>query len=350
MNVTISTLTPLWTGGVETGKVDRLHETGLLGSMRWWMEALVRGMGGTACDPTKQQCLYDPTKPDDGICDVCRVFGATGWRRRFRIEVLDDQPRSLWEGNAPLNIRPPGRTRGWFLLPGRMGNFVLHVQGDQTSRAQLAALLLLLERWGNLGAKAQLGYGAFALQNRETIASIASTASWRDISSTTAPQNTDLPDLRYFGFFRYRFRPAQPGWWTRLPGFERVITQVRPLVAQYRIIPLAPVLKNVWRFQHWRHEWGDAGRFWGMLGRERIRSKVALSWAYLRDDDTWQIHGSAWLHGVQAQPVWAMLSNVEYWNQALGVAGELETFPAGGEWRPWSAETVRNLLEQAIHS
>ncbi|RRR68782.1 MAG: type III-B CRISPR module RAMP protein Cmr1 [Candidatus Viridilinea halotolerans] len=90
MDVPITTLTPLWTGGVETGRVDRLHETGILGSMRWWMEALVRGMGGYVCDPTTQKCLYDPSKPDNGICAVCHVFGATGWRRRFRLEVEDD--------------------------------------------------------------------------------------------------------------------------------------------------------------------------------------------------------------------------------------------------------------------
>lgn len=45
MKITAQALTPLWTGGVETGKVDRIHETGILGSMRWWMEALVRGVG-----------------------------------------------------------------------------------------------------------------------------------------------------------------------------------------------------------------------------------------------------------------------------------------------------------------
>ena len=27
-------------------KVDCIHETGLLGSMRWWYEAMVRGLGG----------------------------------------------------------------------------------------------------------------------------------------------------------------------------------------------------------------------------------------------------------------------------------------------------------------
>ena len=38
----LTTLTPLWTGGV-SGRCDRLHETGIIGSLRW----VVRG-GGTA--------------------------------------------------------------------------------------------------------------------------------------------------------------------------------------------------------------------------------------------------------------------------------------------------------------
>jgi CRISPR-associated protein Cmr1 len=346
VDIPIQTLTPLWTGGVETGRVDRLHETGILGSMRWWMEALVRGMGGKACDPGGQQCLYDATKPDNGICDVCRVYGATGWRRRFRIEVLDDQTLPVWDGNTTLNIRPPDRTRGWFLPPGRMGHFVLRIQGDRASLAQLAALLLFMERWGSLGARAPLGYGAFALQERETIARMAS---WPNMLSTAGVQATsqatdDLPNLRHFGFFRYRFRPPQPGWWTRLPGFERVSRQIRPLVETHQTVPLTPVLKNAWRFQRWQREWGDAGKFWGMLGHERIRSKVLVSWAYPRDG-RWEVHGSAWLHGVQAQPVWAMLSNGASWDQALGVQGELETVPAGA-WHPWPAEGVHTFLGQ----
>ncbi len=44
MEVRIQTLTPLWTGGVQAGKVDRIHETGIVGSMRWWYEAIVRGL------------------------------------------------------------------------------------------------------------------------------------------------------------------------------------------------------------------------------------------------------------------------------------------------------------------
>ena len=41
LNITLKTLTPLWTGGVN-GKVDRIHETGIIGSLRWWYEAIMR--------------------------------------------------------------------------------------------------------------------------------------------------------------------------------------------------------------------------------------------------------------------------------------------------------------------
>ena len=40
MEFKLRTLTPLWTGGVDQ-KPDRLHETRLMGSLRWWFEVFV---------------------------------------------------------------------------------------------------------------------------------------------------------------------------------------------------------------------------------------------------------------------------------------------------------------------
>lgn len=77
-------LTDLWTGDVN-GKTDRLITTGLLGSIRWWFEVLVRGLGGSACDPTDTKC------EDRNHCVVCEVFGCTGWARKFRFEILDEK-------------------------------------------------------------------------------------------------------------------------------------------------------------------------------------------------------------------------------------------------------------------
>jgi CRISPR-associated protein Cmr1 len=127
MNITLKTLTPLWTGGVETGKMDRLRETGLLGSLRWWYEAIVRGLGGYACDPTSDnRCEYVPKKhdpPEKQLCAACYLFGCTGWQRKFRLRVLDDKGQLVQ--NAPqkdtelvlefVELRPTDPEEEWLL-------------------------------------------------------------------------------------------------------------------------------------------------------------------------------------------------------------------------------------------
>jgi CRISPR-associated protein Cmr1 len=84
---TLRALTPIWTGGIE-GKSDRLVPTGLLGSIRWWFEVLVRGLGGAACDPSDTQGRCPDKKGRH--CVVCELFGCTGWARKFRLQVLDE--------------------------------------------------------------------------------------------------------------------------------------------------------------------------------------------------------------------------------------------------------------------
>jgi CRISPR-associated protein Cmr1 len=355
MQLAIETLTPLWTGGVETGKVDRIHESGILGSLRWWYEAIVRGLGGKACDPSKGECRFDTGKyekrtasderqrqrlRDAGLCDVCQLFGATGWRRRFRLEVTNDQTAPLWTGNQPLNIRPPGRNRGWFLPPGRMGTFTLRIHGDAASVARLLALLRFVERWGSLGAKPQLGYGVIAIPNWDAVKNNVNDFSWRQAAQSfganLSSPNPDLPDLRHFGFFRYRFQTPDAAWWSHIGGIERVAAQVRPFAA--RTVPVTPALKNVWRFQHWQRAWGDERTFWGRVATDRIRGKVAVSWAYPRTGG-WEIRGSAWLSGVQPKPVWQLLSNAAIVNQTLGVTGTMDTM------RPQTTDELLNFLE-----
>ncbi len=83
--------TDLWTGDVD-GKGERVIPTGLLGSIRWWCEVLVRGLGGAACDPTDgdSRCPKDVQR-----CPVCELFGCTGWARKFRFEVADTDGKVL---------------------------------------------------------------------------------------------------------------------------------------------------------------------------------------------------------------------------------------------------------------
>ncbi|MCI0721687.1 MAG: type III-B CRISPR module RAMP protein Cmr1 [Acidobacteria bacterium] len=89
MTIELSTITPVWTGGVDQN-CGRLHETGLMGSLRWWYEALVRGLNGSACDPTDNSpCL------DKNHCIACELFGCTGWSRKFRLRVLDQNKQLI---------------------------------------------------------------------------------------------------------------------------------------------------------------------------------------------------------------------------------------------------------------
>lgn len=340
LEITLKTLTPLWTGGIETGKMDRIHETGLIGSLRWWYEAIVRGLGGRACDPSTHSCIYDPENPHNGLCDVCQLFGATGWRRRFRLTIVDDQTQSAWTPDTQtLNVRPPGRNRGWFLPPGRMGSLTLRLDGDKETLDRLAALFLFLERWGNLGAKPQLGYGLFQLASREEVAGRA--AAWDTMGHIQHDER--YPDLRHFGFFCYRFQPPKPGWWTQVPGMERVATRTAPLVSAYQTVPIAPALKNEWRYHQWQPTWGEAHKFFGTLQSDRIRSKVAVSWAY-RQENSWVVRGYAWLAKIDAKPAWAMFCNVAPWQKTLGGAGTLDPYPAA-PWQTWSTAEIKQFLE-----
>lgn len=98
--IKIKTLTPLWTGDINQ-ECSRVKETGIIGSLRWWYEALVRGLGGYACDPTEDDsCSLDYKKfkkdkketslqeaLDQQICPVCQMFGSAGWKKRFRLEI-----------------------------------------------------------------------------------------------------------------------------------------------------------------------------------------------------------------------------------------------------------------------
>lgn len=191
MQITLRTLTPLWTGGV-TQTCDRLHETGLIGSLRWWYEALVRGLGGYACNPTSDnpeaRCAfnskaYEKVKADGGsnedairaglktVCPVCYVFGCTGWARLFQLRAVNIPMTPLhfrttlkmnanWlarvfggeKGNIDLVQVPYGDLR--FLLTTRRYD-------DEYARSQFALVLRIAAKYGGIGARMQHGFGQF---------------------------------------------------------------------------------------------------------------------------------------------------------------------------------------------
>ena len=198
--VHFQTLTPIWTGGAQANS-DRVEETGIIGSLRWWYEGIVRGMGGRAVDPTQHPDQFDGDKyaqargrglrganllAKAGLCPASQLFGATGWQRRFRLRVtgLASQPlffmasdnvyqaagNWLWRifDSGKLGGTRTGRGPGMQFTFGAQALWseegALHfVVRERDVVPRLAYLLDTVARYGAIGAKTQHGFGQIAL-------------------------------------------------------------------------------------------------------------------------------------------------------------------------------------------
>lgn len=126
-------------------------------------------------DPAERRsALYEA-----GLCDVCQMFGATGWRRQFRISI---DGRKL-APDGPLGTRAARRSYStrdahgkvqekvpkWYFKPqARGGSLRIHlvpVGSEDVSRI-VAGLLQFVADWAALGARSQLGFGVVHLPER----------------------------------------------------------------------------------------------------------------------------------------------------------------------------------------
>lgn len=167
----LKALTDIWTGD-RTGKPDRLITTGLLGSIRWWCEVVVRGLGGSACDPSNTQ-----VRCPDGQgrrCVVCELFGCTGWARKFRFDVLDNHGKpqqAQIKKDAAFALRftalRPMLPEEWALLDvtlrliagyGAIGGKTIYKPSDENARQDAAH---------------HRDYGVFSVERAPDIASVA---------------------------------------------------------------------------------------------------------------------------------------------------------------------------------
>jgi len=146
---TLEALTDIWTGDA-SGKGERLISTGLLGSIRWWFEVVVRGLGGSACDPSHHKdnkpgpCPEPGRKPHDAghHCVVCELFGCSDWSRKFRFDVLEEDGKTQ---RFQLRFTPlrPILDEEWALLDvtirliadyGAIGGKTVYKPTEETSR------------------------------------------------------------------------------------------------------------------------------------------------------------------------------------------------------------------------
>jgi len=175
INLKVKTLTPIWTGGAESGTMNRIQETGIIGSLRWWYEAIMRGLGYVVCDPSADnRCIFDQKKKQtaqEQLCPACQIFGATGWKRRFRLIIDDYSPASIIRN---VNVTHPmlanrnyqkdneTQTPKWFFPnPLKEGTFTISIQRltYDFNPFIIAGLLQFIIDWSALGAKTQMGFG-----------------------------------------------------------------------------------------------------------------------------------------------------------------------------------------------
>lgn len=285
MEIKLKTLTPIWTGGVDQ-RCDRIHETGLIGSLRWWYEAVVRGLGNYACDPTQPSCSFDEEKYhrsqvesehqrllDAGVCGACQLFGCTGWARSFQAEVYGGNP--IFSGRVLI---PSGRKRhtrkgetagGWFLFgESRMGDILLNVfplRGTD-GMEMIKTILLLVSRQAAIGAKVSNGYGVIHIDG------LKPSLDWLNaLSSQHLNRSNSLPDLRDFFFAKFEFSASvnKTDWWRKILGIKqawngqlddgtnpsplRVAKQELEKGFQLGFLPIAPAIRN-WLRYLWQHD------------------------------------------------------------------------------------------------
>jgi len=225
--ITLSTVTPIWTGGAD-GKCDRLHVTSIMGSLRWWYEVLVRSVGGNACDPNKHTCSYDLDKPPDGLCDVCRVFGATGWSRRFKIIITKEDLEPTGRRVFTLSRDHPAYYKNpksqWYLSSNpRNGTVKLKIiatapldkEGKQIFDPEIiAALIQFVAHRGSIGAKPQMGLGVMRVVGQQSMQPLLNQLKLIDklhqknIDSKDCREYDELPSLHNMFFAKIRVDQA----------------------------------------------------------------------------------------------------------------------------------------------
>lgn len=319
--------TPIWTGNIDS-ESPILRTTGILGSLRWWTESLLRGIDKHACDPTSAEKCPEEKNKIKYYCPACLVFGATGLSKSFRLEI-DSTCNHVFVGN-PINIKPERRRRGWYLGSGLVGEFELSFLPLEKSFKEVLVEvpLAIASKWGSIGAKTQLGYGVFQMKEYSAYANIQSfsnalksiqdrlefvqNAEFRDC----IPNSEKYPNIQDFFFTKMQFK-ASKSWWKGVDGIRnqkgysgRVGNKRIEEWVESGSVPISPAIKNWIRFgklikagngkkvpaSPFREIYNRKISNWifGDIG-EKIASKINISSAYQMYDNIWEFRIWGWI-------------------------------------------------------
>ncbi|WP_063727526.1 type III-B CRISPR module RAMP protein Cmr1 [Kosmotoga sp. DU53] len=321
----IKTLTPLWTGGADE-KMDRIHETGIIGSIRWWYEAIVRGLGYYVCDPTDLniRCPGEVNKKQrKEYCLACLLFGSTGFKRRFRVSLYHPEFES--DKSASFKVlsgrEHKGKKGGWFINSGYSNDYILSVTPlDEDFNSILIQLpLKLAANCGALGAKPQLGYGVFNFEEKTELSTARFIESISKISSDEKLKKSDIrlrnktidsfnyPNIKEMFFAKIRFRTTEKGWWKGINGLKQFSSLALKNWIDNCSAPISPTIKNWLRYNNGSAFWklqkcktGELAKWlFGVISKDgNIASKINISGAYkpIKDEkDLWEFRIWGWV-------------------------------------------------------
>lgn len=353
----LTCLTPLWTGDIDS-RSNVLQLTGFIGSLRWWTETILRAMDIFACDPTEDsRCPQKRgNSRTDEFCCSCLIFGATGLRRLFRADI--EGGNRIFTGGA-LNIKPDGRTHGWYLGNGIVGNISFKIIPlDNAFDENLILIpLLIASKWAGIGAKTQHGYGVIKIEDLTEINFGKFQEAIKKIKDQTRlsilkiglrnDTSSGFPNLKEMFFAKVQFEVSNNEWWKEVDGIKKDTTRkYEGYINDQRMIswvnsasvPVAPAIKNWIRYLNGKNLWqggnsiqnrqienwlfgttervcsicyekvgkdrNDHQKFWCYSCRksltpektfERLSSKINISCAYKVNNNKWEIRIWGWL-------------------------------------------------------
>lgn len=221
-SVSIKPLTPLWTGDAK-GECSNLRESGIIGSLRWWYEALLRGLGFNVCDPTNEnlRCKLNQKKfyealnrgksvlealNEQKICPACQLFGCSGWARKFSLEI-----------NGEVNIENIDKRDNMFSkrkVAGLISNEDITLKFRELKEITkqeyclLNKTLEIIANYGALGSRISQGNGVIKISKNELPVNnfTGEFTEYNNLSESKGSNktnNNNLPNIKNFHFYKF---------------------------------------------------------------------------------------------------------------------------------------------------
>lgn len=328
----LSVKTPIWTGDIDKNN-NELQITGIMGSLRWWAEAILRGLGYPACDPTgENKCpKQNQENKNPKLCASCMVFGATGLRSMFGLSADKKD-----DGKIKLNFS------------------ALDKDFDESL---VLVPLLIASKWGALGSKTQHGYGVFGIEDEIKTDVSRFTHSVDNIIKKRAGMGFGLrcnegfggfPNLCEMFFAKVQFETDSNNWKNGMnaPVFSR---KVKKLIKNNRNIKR--ICENNENIQNYL--FGTIRKFF--LNGEafsKMSSKIHVSGAYEVGKNLWEFRVWGWIGKNELPENFCrekflnslkkalQYINSDYWSKKLGKQTQNYSLKA---WREFSSyrDTVK---------